>query len=412
MRNCLCLGWILALWIWTSGAAAAAWPLVQVEVLGEPEVVMHYRSESCRAAGGLDLPDVPVRAVRRPGDEWILLFAGNAPDYYLLVGPDFDQLQRDCSQPVLRSGDSPYAHTFDNQEWILAVYREGRILHAFVHNEYHDPYAPNCRPGVTDPSNRCWYNAITYAASRDGGRTFLHRPAPAHVVAAPPIPWDPTPPQPCPRGTCPPPPYGYFGPSNIVQGQDGFYYTMFMSIPDPARPAFRGTCLMRTADLADPASWRAWDGEGFNLSMASPYDADGNPQPTGLPPCALVAPETIGTLHQSLTYNAYLGLYILVGSEVFPVNRVPTCGIFFSLSPDLLRWSPPQLIMPTKLPYPPCNPDGRPDGSLIYPSLIDHEDVTSSFEVTGRTPHLYFVRWNSGLDRDLLRVQLRFALVP
>ena len=395
-----------------SELARVAWPTVRVEIVGEPEVVMRYRTDSCPAAGGMDLPDMPARAVRRPGDEWILLFAGNAPDYYVLVGPDFARLRRDCTRPVLRSGDSPAPHTFDHQEWILSVYREGRILHALVHNEYHDPTAPNCKPGATDPSNPCWYNAITYAASRDGGRTFLQPQAPGHVVAAPPIPWNPLSPQPCRRGPCPPPPYGYFGASNIVRGADGYYYAMFMAIPDPAQPAFRGTCLMRTATLADPASWRAWDGEGFTLPMPSPYDEEGNPRPTGLPPCTFVAPETIGTLHESLTYNAYLGMYILVGSAVFSVDGVLTCGVFFSLSPDLLRWSPPRLIMPTKLPYSPCNPDGTPDGSLIYPSLIDHDSPSPSFEVTGQEPYLYFVRWNSGLDRDLLRVRLRFTVEP
>lgn len=391
-------------------AWAEPWPLVGVEVLGEPEVVMRYRTDSCWAAGGWDLPDMPARGVRRPGDEWILLFAGNAPSFYVLVGPDFDSLRRDCSAPVLRSGDSPSPHTFDHQEWILSVYREGRVLHALVHNEYHDPTAPNCKPGTTDPSNPCWYNVITYAASRDGGRTFRQLAAPHHVVAAPPIPWDPTPPQPCRRGICPPPPYGYFGASNIVRGPDGYYYAMFMAIPDPARPAFRGTCLMRTATLGDPSSWRAWDGTGFHLPMPSPYDGEGNPRPTGLPPCTFVSPETIGTLHECLTYNAYLGYYLLVGSGVFALDGVLRCGVYFSLSRDLLHWSPPQLILPTKLPYPPCTPDGTPDGSLLYPSLIDHGDTTPNFEVTGQSPYLYLVRWNSGLDRDLLRVKVRFVV--
>lgn len=385
-------------------------PPVRVEVVGEPEVVMRYRRDSCRAAGGWDLPDMPARAVRRPGDEWILLFAGNAPGFYVLLGPDFGSLRRDCSSPVLRSGDSPYPHTFDNQEWIISVYREERTLHALVHNEFHDPHAPTCKAGATDPSNPCWYNAITYAVSLDGGRTFQQLPAPHHVVAAAPHPWNPVSPQPCRRGSCPPPPYGYFGGSNIVRGPDGYYYAMFMAIPDPARTALRGTCLMRTATLADPSSWRAWDGTGFNLPMPSPYDAEGNPRPTGLPPCTFVAPQTIGTLHESLTYNDYLGSYILVGSGVFPVDGALTCGVFFSLSRDLLHWSQPHLIFPTKLPYPPCTADGTPDGSLLYPSLIDHGDVTPNFEVTGQSPYLYVVRWNSGLDRDLLRIRLRLVV--
>lgn len=69
------------------------------------------------------------------------------------------------------------------------MYREGNTIHALVHNEYHDPVAQFCRPGVSNPSNPCWYNAITYAVSTDGGKTFSQPPAPDHVVAALPMPW-------------------------------------------------------------------------------------------------------------------------------------------------------------------------------------------------------------------------------
>lgn len=48
--------------------------------------------------------------------------------------------------------------------------------------------------------------------------------------------------------------------------------------------------------------------------------------------------------------------------------------------------------------------------SILYPSVIDHEDETPSFERSGRTPYLYFVRWNRGLDRDLVRVPLAFEV--
>lgn len=48
--------------------------------------------------------------------------------------------------------------------------------------------------------------------------------------------------------------------------------------------------------------------------------------------------------------------------------------------------------------------------SDVYPSVIDHEDETPSFERSGRTPYLYFVRWNRGLDRDLVRVPLAFEV--
>ena len=42
--------------------------------------------------------------------------------------------------------------------------------------------------------------------------------------------------------------------------------------------------------------------------------------------------------------------------------------------------------------------------------IIDHDDTTPNFENTGRTPYLYFTRFNgttisdAGLNRDLVRV--------
>ncbi|MCL4795789.1 MAG: hypothetical protein KJZ84_14605 [Bryobacteraceae bacterium] len=382
-------------------------PVIDIAVSatpGEAEDVMLWRRDSCRASGGWDLPDVQARAMRQR-DGTLVLYSGNAPVSYAMKGSGFHDLRRDC-EPVLVSGDQPSAHSFANQEWLLAIYREGGLVHGLVHNEYHDPVAPNCKPGVTDPSNLCWYNAITYTVSADDGKTFRAPAAPERVVAALPAPWDPN------RGvTRPgsqPSPHGYFTPSNIVPGGDGYYYSLFFSIPNPERPAERGVCLMRTAELSDPSSWRAWDGRSFGLTMWSPYARDGAPSPTGLPPCAFVDQRTIGDLHGSLTYNAYLGRWLLVGSGVRMVNRQTVCGTYFSTSVDMLNWAAPQLLLPGKLPHPPCAEPGQPDGSLIYPSLIDHADDSPNFENTGQTPHLYYVRWNQGLNRDLLRRLVRF----
>ena len=389
----------------TSLAAPAAHPASPHQdlrtTLGTPELVMDYATMTCRRGGGLDLPDVQAHALRRP-DGSLLLVSGNATINFSMAGPDFDHLTRDCA-PLLVSGDSPVASSFDNQEWLLSVFREGDIVHGLVHNEYHDPAAANCRPGVTDPSNPCWYNAITYARSTDGGHSFSQAPAPDHVVAALPYPWDPTATR---RGA--PPPHGYFTPSNIVRGPDQAYYSLFMAISDRATSA-QGQCLMRSDNLSDPAGWRAWDGAGFNLPMPSPYDAAGNPAPTGRPACTPVSPGVIGGMGGSLTYNSYMQQYLLVGSGVFDQAGAQVCGTGFSLSTDLVTWSTPRLLMPGKLPYPPCT-DGSPDGSLIYPSLIDHADTDVNFQNTGATPHLYFVRWNQGLDRDLLRVPVTFSL--
>src|SRR5262249_2913854 len=235
---------------------------------GREETVFTWVTDSCES---LDVPDVPAHAVRL-ADGTLTLADGDAPRNYAMFGADFSSLHRNCGV-ALASDDDATGQSYDNQEWIHSVYREGSIIHALIHNEYHDPVSPNCSPGNSSPGNPCWYNSISYASSVDGGHTFTHVTPPGHVVAPPPIRWDP-------QG--PPPPHGYFNPSNIVLRQDGFYYSMFMAIDRAATQ--QGLCVMRTKTLNDPASWRAWDGSGFNLQMTDPY--------TGPPAaiCSIVVP--------------------------------------------------------------------------------------------------------------------------
>jgi hypothetical protein len=66
--------------------------------------------------------------------------------------------------------------------------------------------------------------------------------------------------------------------------------------------------------------------------------------------------------------------------------------------------------MEAKLPW---TPD-LPGEILHYPSLIDPNDSSRNFEMTGQRPYLYYTRWhtntpeNHGHDRDLVRVPIQF----
>jgi hypothetical protein len=89
------------------------------------------------------------------------------------------------------------------------------------------------------------------------------------------------------------------------------------------------------------------------------------------------------------------------------------CGIYFSLSTDLIHWSELQEITPARVG---CPTDDATPGQLEpvrvqYPSIIDHKDSSINFERPGRTPYLYYTRHNDGGgDRDLVRVPLTFTL--
>ena len=375
--------------------------IVPIEVrvtVGAKEVVMDGTTQRCEE---LDVADGPPRFVRAE-DGSLLMFSGNAPRYYVSRGTGFGSFTRDCSRPALASADRRTADSYENWEWVWSVYREGSSWHVLVHNEFHDAVAATCQPGNPAPGNPCWYNSVTYAVSTDGARSFSKPGAPAHVVAPAPNLWEPPPPN-------TPPPYGqfaegYFSPSNIVRASDGYYYAFMMSIPTKFWNTMQGLCVFRTRTLGDPTTWRAWDGGGFNLRMASPYVTG-----QAAPVCASLGGFVIPS---HLVYNTYLERYMAVapGPGPLDVNGRATCGFFYALSADLIHWSEHRLLVEASLGW--CAADPSQPGVLepvivAYPSLVDHADTTVNFENAGRTPYFYYVRINGdNLDRDVVRVPL------
>jgi hypothetical protein len=59
---------------------------------------------------------------------------------------------------------------------------------------------------------------------------------------------------------------------------------------------------------------------------------------------------------------------MLVSIGTVSANGARACGIFYSLSKDLVTWSTRQLIRPGPLPW--CRGDYLYDGDM-YPSIID-----------------------------------------
>jgi hypothetical protein len=376
------------------------WPRIGVTVGAAKEVVFDYTRDHCSE---LDTPDLPTHVVRAE-DGSLVLFAGDAPRFYVSRGANFASFKRDCSQPVLVSADRPTPESYENQEWISAVYREGNRWHALISNEFHDPVA-TCQSPDPGWGNICLYLSATYAVSVDGARTFTKPNAPAHVVAPPPNVWVPPPP-----GTLPNMGRliheGYSAPNSIVSKGDGFFYGAVGLTPSKFKPATYETCLIRTDRLNDPASWRAWDGSGFNVRMTSPY-VTGSP---AAPLCRLGHEPPGG----NLTFNTYLDRYMEVGTYRRTADGKPFLGVFFTLSADLFHWGAEQLIAEIvdedTWAYDPKNQGLLEPVPVLYVTLIDHADTTVNFERPGRTPYLYYVRFNDGgVDRDLVRVPLTFT---
>jgi hypothetical protein len=388
----------------TQSLTVAPMPRIGVTVGAAKEVVFNYTNDHCSE---LDTPDQPARFVRTE-DGSLVLIDGNPPRIWMSRGADFNSLRRDCRQSALISAMRPTAELYENFEWLWSVYREGNRWHALIHNEFHDPISSTCQRGT------CTYNSIAYAVSTDGAQSFSKPTPPAHVVAPAPNVWVP-----------PSSPLadsqwvleGYFDPTNIVRANDGHYYALMTTIPSKYwwdSPSPYGLCTFRTDNLDDPASWRAWDGSGFNLHMMSPY-VTGSPARA----CTLFFEPIRDSGH--MVYSTYLNRYIHVAPSATDIGGRKVCGFYFALSADLLHWSEQQLLIEAKANY--CVSDSPGPGMLEpvpvqYPSIVDHADTTVNFERAGRTPYLYYSRFRSvdngplyWVDRDLVRVPLTFTRI-
>jgi hypothetical protein len=364
--------------------------LKAVKITGPQETLFSWRRQACEPR---DIPDAPARAFRDAAGDVHLIAS-----HYVsrqMVGPDLNHVEHRCGV-IMRSAYSADPGKFDDRQWIAAPYTtDGKTVYALVHDEYQAyRHAGQCSSASY---LRCWYNAITLALSTDGGDTF--RPArtpPENLVAEVPYRYEND------QG-----PFGIFTPSNIVV-KDGYYYAL---VSAPAHRAQKpGVCLMRTKRLADPRSWRAWDGDKFNVTFVDPYVV--NVSARGHV-CAPVSPDEITDMTQSLTYNTYFDKFLLVApaKQYDQRKRENIGGFYYSLSDDLIHWSTRKLIrQATMITDYRCG-DSNP---VFYPSVLDPRSKSRNFDTTGRRPYLYFTRFHySGckqtLDRDLVRVPIEFS---
>ncbi len=239
-----------------------------------------------------------------------------------------------------------------------------------------------CTVGVRDS---CMMMALTYSRSDDGGATFVSPDPPDHLVAAVPRRYVPD------GGTV-----GIWQPSNIVRNPgDGAYYMLAQIDIHQGSSNVTGECLLRTDDLTDPSSWRAWDGSGFGYRFVDPYA-------TGLVD-AEMCPSVLAAPEWSLVYSTFLDRFVAVSE----IPGLSPAGVYFRTSEDLVHWSSPRLLMPSTIGF----ANGFTTPFEAYPSLIDPASPSMSFDTIGQTSYLYFTRVNSydPLDFDLVRVPVTFS---
>ena len=361
-------------------------PEMRLVPTGETQLVFDWSEDRC---DDYDIPDLPARAFRDVDGNVQLL--STHLDNRRFIGPNLNEIKRDC-QVVMRSAHDGDVSKYSDNTWLAAPYTEdGQTIYAVVHQEYH-----GWEHGETCPGDNfsCWYNSLTMAISSDAGLSYkpIAEP-PDHLIATLPKKYEPG------AG-----PYGVFEPSNIIK-KDGFYY-LFVRIDDFKSDAQR-ICLMRTDDLSNPTSWRAWDGSDFTIETVNPYL---NPDAAdGAQACAALDGD-LGVMDSSITFNTYLNKYVMVGTTAVNIAGQDVWGVLYAFSDDLIDWQPRQLLFEMPLPWTFEPGDAN---VYLYPSLIDPNSDSRNFETTGKTAYLYLTRFNdytvgNPLDRDLIRVQLEF----
>lgn len=357
----------------------------RLALVGPAELVFDWSEQSCAP---VEEPDLPVRAFRDAWGRVQLLLSHYVT--FRLIGPTLNRLRVDC-RPVMRSPEDPHPARFRDRRWIASPYTEdGRHIWALVHHEYQGN-----RHGRRCPERsylRCWYNAVTLAKSSDGGRTYRQLRSPRHLIAAAPYRYR--------HGAGP---AGVFAPSNLVRR--GRYFYALVRVRDKERSA--GVCLIRSGLPGRASGWRAWAEGRFGVRFRNPYRDPVGPA-VG---CDRISPGRISEMTESLTFNTVLDRYLLVGIAG-PLDRRARgrhSGIYFSLSEDLVHWSPRQLLLAAPTLH--THRCGAPS-PIAYPSIISPRSRSRTFTTSDGYSYLYFTRFHyrncqRTADRDLVRIPLK-----
>ncbi|MBV8210205.1 MAG: hypothetical protein JO133_09105 [Burkholderiaceae bacterium] len=338
-------------------------PSISGVVISPKELVFDTRT-GCEQ---IDIPDAPARAFRDNHGTVHLVashFVARA-----MTGPSLNRLKRDC-RAIYRSPQDRDPSHFKYKNWLFSFFSEdGRRFAALVHSEFDADEIPGMCATPKD-SNNCWWNTVTFAQSLDGGYNFLEPAPPRNLVAALPYRYVVGN-----RASA----YGYAGPTNILK-VDKLYYALINDWPYKAQQY--GPCLIRTSNVFDPASWRAWDGKAFTIRFADPYrEKIAKPEEHVCPPVFAGSADTL--LQHAGTGN-------FVTTQFAPDNRFGgAAGFYVQVSRDLMHWSKPSLLVPISALL---ASDGAGKWTYGYDSLLDPTSIDRNFSIISDTPYLYYVR--------------------
>jgi hypothetical protein len=379
-----------------------------------------------------DVVDAPTKAFRRPklhgaGEETALTGSVNWGSRYD-IGPDLDSVKHNCDvyyNASWRQEPQLYAsREWIQSPWIFANQTAVGLTHMEHHCDAQGSAGSLSCAALNLSSGQGDFSAVTLLSSKNGGRSWEHaRPPPHHVVAAFPQNFSV-------GGNR----LGFRSPSNIVAGQgklEGWFYATVESgwgapgkenaceqFVDPLGLQHFCGCMMRTRDLTDPHSWRAWDGAAFSVGLfATPWD---QPAPD---PAKHVCQPTINMTYPSILWSTFYSKYIILGTT----GGNDHDGWSFQLSDDLITWGA-QLALNTSS----LTSVGGPGGNrsaldtrvgyalYAYPSLLDPTSPSMNYDTIGESGFLYLMGRRTPIPQatkprgfyimqDVLRVKVAFS---
>ncbi len=365
-----------------AAAQTAPLPSLTFQQILPKQVIYDYATNPCPEKY---IPDGAAHGFVRADGKFVL--QAEEDDNWQLVGDSPFSLQVSC--PSILSSSS-YGLLTRGETDIQATYTEdGQTIYGFGSQDLSGlDEAIGC---VDLGTGNCWQNDIEAVVSTDGGNSFAFTSTGNGNIAS----------LTHRLSTTQTGETGYFNSSNIVK-RDGDYY-MLVFVDDNATQQQR-TCLLRTDNLADPTSWRGYDGSGFTATT----------QPTqgsrAIPCAAVGAGQLLGTV-TSLSFIPSKGIYVAVFQYTLQLagDAAPVPGAYYSTSADMVNWTATQRL----LTMPSITGAGSTTEATAYPVLLDPFSKTRNFEtIDSNTPVVVFtdihvVNGAETLDRDLAGIPVR-----
>ena len=366
------------------------------------ETVFRWTTQRCME---MHVPDSPAR-VLRTSDGGVALFAAHLVNIPML-GRDFESLSPVCGA-VSRGAESADPAEFQDRFWVQALvpFTSGgrrQVLGLASHEYMGWRHADRCLVPFEGAARRpaafrCWYSAITAVVASEGDWRFTPVPGRAGVIAASPLPYDPT----TPART------GFFSVSNAMV-EDG--HATVLVYTEGIAGQRRGNCLLRAPLDKLPGGWRALSRGTFDLELPGAYAGGADPARA----CDVVGDNVFGgaPVRGLLRGDDQQGpWWAAVFTRAAPrgADARAAQGVFVSTSRDLRSWSRAALLW-EMTPF-----RSQPEAGVYfeYPALLDHASASPVFDRMAAPSgdariHLYLTRLNledrrRGLDRDLVRI--------